>query len=159
VGQQNYILDYFGFGKNVLILHDDIKNFYKLNGKDLKLIYTEQCADEFEKCFDICEKNNIYLWGMYMIKNPYFMKKKINNKGFIISSVMGLRINSLRFDEDLSVKEDYDYTLQNIITHKKVARFDYLCNDAGHMQKTGGGYDYIYKDNKKDEYAKYTHYI
>jgi hypothetical protein len=87
------------------------------------------------------------LWGVYPVKNEFFMKDRINNKSFIIGWIMGIIVNELRFDETMPTKEDYDYAIQNLVKYKKVARFDYLTCNAKYQAK--GGLDYVYGTDKE----------
>lgn len=146
---RNSILNFFKEGEEIVMMDDDITEIYKLDGNKLKLLTSEEIRKEFEKAFYICRRNNTFLWGIYPVKNSYFMKNSISNKGLIIGWIMGIIINDLRFDERFMTKEDYDYGLQNIKKYKKVIRLNYLtCNSKF---KSKGGLDYVYGTEKEEE--------
>jgi hypothetical protein len=152
--QRNAILNQFPEDTEMVMMDDDIKNFLRLRGTELVAITPEQSLNELQNCFQTLKNNQAKLFGLYPIKNPFYMSPRINNKGFIIGTVMGIINNPLRFDENLHTKEDYDYTLQNIRVYKKVARFDYLTTDAAH--DTMGGCEYA---KRSPQYSKDTDYL
>ena len=149
---KNSILNFFKAGEEIVLMDDDVTSVSKLSFDSKKLIKLKpfEILKEFEKCFEICKKNNCFLWGIYPVENYFFMKHKISNKCLLVGHILGVIINDLRFDENLPVKNDYDYALQNIVKYKKVARFDFLTCDGKVNSK--GGLDYIYKS--KDLYEK-----
>jgi hypothetical protein len=145
--QRNAILNHFPVGTEIIMMDDDVTEIYILENNKLRSLTPFEIFKQFTNNFNICKKNNCFIWGIYPVKNAYFMKKRINNKGFIIGCCFGIINNELRYDENLTSKEDYDITLQNIKKYNKVARFDYLTTNAKHYQK--GGCEEIWKTNKK----------
>lgn len=145
--QRNAILDYFEDGEWIIMMDDDLSEIYKLKMGKLAALTPEEARAEFQKNIDICDQNNCYLWGVYPCANAFFMNNRITNKAFIIGWIMGVKINMLRFDETFPTKEDFDYALQNMLTYKKVARFDYLTCNAKFKAK--GGLDYVYGSEKE----------
>ena len=151
-GQRNSILNFFETGSEIVMLNDDIQNFYELREELVKLT-PDEIRQKFSEAFTLCRKLNRFLWGIYPIKNDFYMKKKINSKAFVIGSTMGIINNVLRFDEDFHSKEDYDFTIQNIIKYGGIVRLDYLCCDAKHQEKTGGC-SYVFKSHYKKDFAR-----
>lgn len=146
-GQRNAILKFFKKGDFIIMLNDDIKGFKKLNSKKkLDSMSNKEIKDFFINAFTNCQFNDCNLWGVYPVPNGFYMKNRINNKGFIIGTCMGIIVEDMIFDESMHTKEDYDYTLQNIIKHKKVLRFDNITCYATHAEKKGGGCSYAYQD-------------
>jgi len=94
---RNNILTYFEKGEQIIFMDDDITEVNKLQFQELIKLSPQEIKGQFEKCFNICEKNGCYLWGIYPVNNAFFMKNKINNKCFIIGWIMGIVINDLRF--------------------------------------------------------------
>jgi hypothetical protein len=150
-GQRNAILNHFQDKEKIVMLNDDITEFYELGYGELLPLSPKEIFQRFNEAFSICEKEKAYLWGVYPIKNHFYMSDKIITNGFIIGSVMGIINNSLRFDESFHTKEDYDFTLQNLMKYRKVMRFDNLTMNATHSEKSGGGCSYAYQDGSHKE--------
>lgn len=125
------------------MLDDDIEGVYRLGTnehlkKELKKMSGSEFKEFSEYAFTLLEKNNIKLWGMYPVYNAFYMDNKINRTGFCIGTMIGIINNELRFDPTLYLKEDYDFTIKNIIKYKKVARFNYITTKADHYNNPGG---------------------
>lgn len=158
---RNAILDYFNKDKQLIMLDDDIEIVYKLGVDEIKVkndlqeLEPKEIKEFFENAFQICQLNNTKLWGIYPIQNAFYMKHKINNKGFIIGTMFGVITSDIRFDENLLVKEDYDFTMQHIQKYKKVARFDYITIKAEHYTNSGGCVDLRKATNIEEECFNY----
>ena len=147
---RNAILDYFPKDEYIVMLDDDIEEVLKLSSgtredglvkKKLEHMDGKEIKEFMEYAFKICKINSTKLWGIYPVMNPFFMSKKINNKGFIIGSFCGIINSDIRFDDNLPLKEDYQFTADHIIKHKKIARFDYVTAKIKHYTNTGGVVD------------------
>ena len=136
---RNFMIDYAGKRDNVQ-LDDDIKGMFRLShdGKSLEKISNAEIFTFFKEAFEICRKNNTKLWGVYPIKNHFFMSHRIDPAGFCIGSCCGIIPSEIRARKESDLKEDYDLTLQHILKYKKVARFNHLCLDAIHYTNKGG---------------------
>lgn len=135
---RNFILDYFKAGEKILMLDDDVRDVYKLGDKCLIKLTNKEIIDFIEDAFKKTEDAGAKLWGIYMIKNHFFMSDKIKDKAFIIGSFCGIINNSLRYNEILELKEDYDYTIKNVITYGKILRFDNITANIKHYTNKGG---------------------
>lgn len=137
---RNRILEAYPEGSHVVMLDDDIESFLRLSmTTGLKDITGQAIVTQWEQAFKKTEGEGKKLWGVYPISNPFYMKAgQVKRDGFIIGTVMGVIVNSLRFDEQLRLKSDYDYTLQNMETYGGVLRFEYLTVEAKHYGNPGG---------------------
>lgn len=152
---RNAILEYFD-GKPVVMCDDDIKGIFKLNPagvlrKDkLVKLNPDEVQAFIKKGFDYCKKYKTALWGVYPIKNHFFMSNKIKPSGFIIGTFSGMIADpkNIKFDTTMRLKEDYDYTCQHILKYKKIIRFDNYCVEAIHYSNKGGCQDY--RDKSKE---------
>lgn len=133
---RNTLLDYFEKGQWLIMLDDDIKAFFKLNGNGFIKIETREELDKmFNDFFEYTEKNNGKMWGVYPIKNAFFMKQSISKRN-IINSCLGI-INDLRFDEDYKAKEDIELCCRYLKKGYNVIRFNFITYDVKHKQKGG----------------------
>jgi hypothetical protein len=69
-------------------------------------------------------------------------KKKVTTNAFIVGDFIAIKKTKLRFDEDMRLKEDYDYTLQHINQFGAVARLNDIMATFLHRTNTGGACDY-----------------
>ena len=148
---RNYILEYAG-GQDVVMLDDDLRGVYRLNSSETGLVpmSIQNINDFCNDAFKVCRKAGTKLWGIYMVKNHFFMSNAIDPAGFCISSMSGIISSDIRFDETMPLKEDYDFTLQHVKAFKKVARFNNVCIDALHYTNKGGCQDYRSDDRESE---------
>lgn len=144
---RNFILDYFKVGDHILMLDDDIEFFCKLKNCKLIKMTQDEIVDFIKGAFNKCEYHGRKLWGVYPIENPFYMSNKITN-GFIIGTCMGIVVNDLRFDVLSSLKEDYDYTVQNVAKFKGVIRYNNITMKAKHYDNKGGCNEYRSKERE-----------
>ena len=139
---RNWILDHFGEGKRIITLCDDVKGLFRLNGKTVYKLDSHHFYQMCEKGFEDCEKFGTMLWGVYPIKNHFFMSESLSPNNFIIGTFSGIIINDIRMDNQLILKEDYDFTIKHILKYKKVLRYNYYAIEASHYKNKGGCVDY-----------------
>jgi cellulose synthase/poly-beta-1,6-N-acetylglucosamine synthase-like glycosyltransferase len=115
--QRKYITKYFKTGTNVLFIDDDVEKIEELVSGKLKEILN---LDKFVRNgFKECKKNKIFLWGIYPVRNAFFMEPRpIQSFGlrFILGTFYG---QIIRHDKDLltTVQEKEDF--ENSILHYK----------------------------------------
>lgn len=152
---RNAILSHFD-GLPIVMCDDDIKGLFRLNmqGKERKDKLVQLNAKEIKEfiktAFDACKKYKTALWGVYPIKNHFFMAPKIKPAGFIIGSFCGVIADpsNIKFDITMPLKEDYDFTCQHIMKYKKIIRFDNHCIEAIHYSNKGGCQGYRNKEKE-----------
>ena len=148
VNQRNFILDYFDKGEKIVVLDDDVNKICKLVNNRLQDV--NKIKDFFNFSFELCESKGMKLWGVYPIDNPFFMSMKASERHFIIGTLTGIIVDDLRYDPVLKVKEDYDFTLQNIIKFGGALRLDYYTIKADHYTNKGGCVDYRNEQIEKE---------
>lgn len=135
---RNFILDYYKEGTNVVMLDDDLRGIKTMVGSKLKALDFSQVDTLIRTGFNACVKWNTKLFGIYPIPNAFFMSRSISVNTFIIGTFTGVIVGDLRYDEDLELKEDYDFTLKHILKYKRAIRFNNFCVDAKHYSNAGG---------------------
>lgn len=81
------------------------------------------------------------LAGVAPTANPFYanVEKPVHPSAFIVGDFIVIGPDTkLRFDEKMTLKEDYDYTLQHIMTHGCVARRDDVLATFLHRKNAGG---------------------
>jgi hypothetical protein len=72
--QRIFIKHYFKEGDYVVSIDDDVEGLFKLSGD--KLVHMKQAKTFFEHALEELKKEKKYMWGIYPVRNPFFMKKK-----------------------------------------------------------------------------------
>jgi len=140
---RNFILDYYPSGSHIVTMCDDVQEILMFSGsKKLVPIYGNELDVFIRRGFEVCIHNNTKLWGVYPIPNHFFMKKTLSPDGFIIGTFSGIIVSDIRMDEELILKEDYDFTIKHILEYRKVVRFNYVAVKAKHYKNKGGCVDY-----------------
>jgi len=141
VGQRNFILNYFKEGEEIVQIDDDIQDIFILKsgyprGK-LEKLEGNQLEGFIEQAFADLKREGLKLWGVYPVPNAFYMDNGMSRNNFVIATFMGIIVSNLRFDSDLILKEDYDFTLQNIMIGGTL-RYNFITVKAKHYVNSGG---------------------
>jgi len=98
------------------------------------------------------------LIGLPPTDNPYFATKDIQTGCFIVGDFIVIDTSKkvLYFDENLKLKEDYDYTLQHIREFGNVLRYQSALATFEHYTNKGGAVDFRTSENEQQA-IKYLH--
>jgi hypothetical protein len=140
---RNASLDYcFAQNKICVQLSDDMQNIMinEYTGKRThKFVNVKQVLDDIILNFI---ESSYKFAGFPPTNNPFFATNQFEYNKFIVGDFILIKPNPLRFDMELSLKEDYDYTLQNIKHNGGCIRYcKYLCSFK-HYSNKGGAVDY-----------------
>jgi hypothetical protein len=137
---RNFITEYFPEDTPILFMDDDVSELYTLHDNSYLLPLTN--LDTFvTKAFTECKNNKRSMWGIYPVKNPFWMKYGFTTDyKFCIGHMYGV-FNRHAHKIVLDYKEDYERTLLYCTTDGGVIRF----NDTVAKTKMGakGGLDTI----------------
>jgi len=138
--QRKFINKYFKEGTKVLFCDDDVEKVEELKNK--KLVDIKNLDSFIKKAFKECLKTNIYLWGVYPVRNIFFMEPRpIKSYGlrFILGTFYGQIIRHSRdLITSLPEKEDFE---NSILHYKKdcgVLRFDKVTIKTKFYNPDGG---------------------
>jgi hypothetical protein len=137
---KNYIGDYFDKDEYILIIDDDLSDIYTIEGeckKEYKLKSIDNLTNLLNEMLDIMIKSDAGLCGLYPIKNPYFMEKKISENLRYCPGAFILFYNQ-KIERNIDLLEDYEFTLLNYLKYDKVIRFNHYCIDANCYTLPGG---------------------
>lgn len=86
------------------------------------------------------EQRGALLGGAAPTSNPFYsnVEKPVHPSAFIVGDFIIVNPCDLLFDEEFTLKEDYDYTLQHIMSHGCVARRDDVLMSFQHRTNAGG---------------------
>jgi hypothetical protein len=174
--QRIFIKNYFKENQHVVSIDDDVEALYKMTnsaGTPRRLRPAAECepaklmkitnVDKFFKdAFDKLKKEKLFIWGIYPVRNPFFMQNKVTTGlKFIIGALYGFIVRKPTPDLEPSVnaegKEDYE---QSILYYKKdggVLRYNNVTIKTKFLAKGGLGDDRFAMNKKAAEYLKKTY--
>jgi len=150
--QRNYIVKYFPEGQYVVSCDDDIEAVEAL--KDGKLVKINDINRFFLYAYEILVKEELYIYGIYPVHNPFFMKQGYTDGlKFIIGVLYGF-IN--RHNKQLvvtsPVKEDYQLSILYFKIDGGVIRFNDVTVKTKFNAKGGIGEDRFVMNKQSAEY-------
>lgn len=139
---RNYILDdKENEGKAICILDDDLKHIgYFESGAEHKLMNEDEVMAFLNKYTALAEDWGIKFWGInvnpdkqcYREYTPFSLTSYIGGP-------FGVHLgHSVRYDEKLPLKEDYDFTLQLLNQYRKILRINKFFYNVKQMEQAGG---------------------
>lgn len=153
---RNFILNAFN-GRDVLQVDDDIVSF-----RFVKTVgSSRQCIDMGEaqlehfvsNGFEMAREAGCSLWGVNCQDDPTFYRQNmpLSFQKIVLGTFSGITAeNTLRYDETIPLKEDYDFFIRSVQESKRVLRFNYIHYQADHLNKAGGCQEYRTKELEKD---------
>ena len=152
---RNAILDdAFADGLPAVELSDDLKKIEVVHHAKEKRPATFE--DAVGLMFDALETTGTKLCGVAPTSNAFFYnpKKPIHKFAFIVGDMLLVLPSKLRFDEQLRLKEDYDFTLQHIAKFGGVARQNQVLATFAHRTNKGGACDYRTSELEQETIAQ-----
>lgn len=145
---RNFALEHAFKNNNICVqLSDDIKkvvvnkNFGKAERVELDYAIND-IVNRFNKV------KGVKLLGVPPTDNYFFANKIVSVNTFCIGDMLFIKPNELRFDEQLTLKEDYDYTLQHM-QKGDVIRYQKYLFTFEHYSNKGGAVDV--RDDKEEQ--------
>ena len=141
--QREFIENYFKEGDHIVMIDDDIQDI--LYGDPNEEVPLDELINNN---FELCKKEDAYIWGLYPVGNPFFTK---NNRWysthltFICGALFGI-INrptnqdlKYVFTYDNGNLEDFERSIRYWYHDKKVIRLNKVCIKTKYFGKDGGG--------------------
>ena len=120
---------------------DDLKRLEKVSVLGSKKIKKEITVYEvLKEMINQMEKYDMYLGAVSPTNNEFYFSetRPIGFRHFCLGDLHLIRKCDLKFDESLTLKEDYDYTLQHIKKFGGVCRLNYILPTFTHRVNKGG---------------------
>jgi RecJ-like exonuclease len=127
-------------------ISDDIKKV--IPNKNFLEIKDTELQEVIDYNLSVMERFKATLVGIPPTSNSYFAKSLYTLNTFIIGDFFIVKPTDIRFDNNLTLKEDYDFTLQHISRGAKVIRTSKYLIDYAHYKNKGGAVSYR---NKTEE--------
>ena len=158
--QRKFISKYFPENQYIVSIDDDVEELLSLKGTD-KLVKVKDVDGFFQDAYKLLKKEKLYIWGIYPVRNAFFMKPTITTDlRFIIGVLFGYinRHNKkLQPSVNAETKEDYE---QSILYYKMdggVIRFNNITTKTKFHAEGGLGTDRFDRNKKAAEYLKKTY--
>ena len=145
----NWILN--NMGERVLILDDDITRLIWFEREKPIQLSTEKATQFITKAFEIAEQWGARFFGVCPIPDKRYYREftPFSTVSYIGGPFRGHINNERRYDERLSLKDDYDMTLQCLNSYRLALRFNMVSYEAA--QQTGEGGCTIYRSSVREE--------
>jgi len=129
INQRKFINKWFKEGQYIVSLDDDVEELQTMNHKTGKLVKYKHVAKLFEDAYHLLKKEGLYLWGIYPVRNFFFMKQTITTDlRFIVGVLFGyINRDTKKLDLKMDAKEDYERTIKYYKLDGGVIRFNYIC--------------------------------
>jgi len=145
---RNLIRDSYGEGTNVLMIDDDIKSLMFKPEHCNKLETLDNISEFVHKMFQRCIDNDVYMWGVQLHNNPYFMHSDFTTGlSYINGSFTGIRIehSKRKIRSNMNHFEDYLFSMLHFIRDKSILKAANVClltkcfnPEGGICQQAGG---------------------
>lgn len=135
---RNNILDHFPPGTKIVMLDDDLKCINRLNAGKLTPIRTgEELERLLKHGYALAAKHRTVGFGLYPVNNAFYMSKGYASRSVVIGTFFAVVNTDLRFDREMTVKEDYEYSCKAIRRYGAFVRLNNFACDAQHKSKGG----------------------
>lgn len=141
VHQREFIDTYFEPGTHIVSFDDDIKD----------LLFTVESYDTldmfFKFCFEICSKEQAFIFGLYPVGNPFFAQKNClysTHLTYICGAVFGYINRTPPLVPIITMatgdgnKEDVERSILYFLQDGKVIRFNTVCIKTKYYGMVGG---------------------
>ena len=152
---RNYILDnLFKDNDCIILMDDDCSGIYYYQKQKRIKMKPEVLLEFAEAQAIICNDIGFKYWGLNCVpdKGAYREHTPFGFLQYIGSPFTGHLKDDLRYDEDLPLKEDYDFTLQNIKKHGGCFRVNYAHYNVKQAEQTGGCATYRNLEREKTQF-------
>lgn len=147
--QRKFISKYFSEGQYVVSIDDDVEELEILKGE--KLVKLKDVDGFFKDAYKLLKKENLFIWGIYPVRNPFFMYKNITTDlRFIIGVLFGyINRHNKKLEPSIKAetKEDYEQTILYYKMDGGVLRFNNITSKTKFNAPGGLGTD-RYERNK-----------
>lgn len=152
--QRIFISQYFREGQYVISMDDDVEELEILKGE--KLVRLKNLDNFFMDAYKLMKKEKLFIWGIYPVRNPFFM---YNDTTFDLRFIIGVTFGFIvRHDKNLKMsinaetKEDYEQTILYYKMDGGVIRFNNITAKTKFNAPGGLGTDRFERNKKAAEY-------
>lgn len=139
----------------IIFMDDDCSGIFRWEGHKKVKLNADELLELGDSLTEVCNDWGFKLWGLAPIPDKSVAREgtPFNTLSFVGSPFHAhLKGSGIRYDEELSLKEDYDITLQHIQKWSGVLRVNWLCysvkQGVSGSGQTGGCATYRNNDNE-----------
>lgn len=135
----------------VVMMDDDVSDIlYHENGKRVSM-KEKDIKDFVVNGFIMCEDMDIKLFGLNLLddRKAYREYSPYSTLSVVLGPFCGHIKSSIRYDERLGLKEDYDYSLQHLRKYKGILRFNKYSYTVDHITGSGGCTSYRVREEEE----------
>jgi hypothetical protein len=151
---RNYILDH-SESANIVMVDDDISKFIHLYKRNRQTLVPNQVHKFIVDMFEMALSMGTGLWGCGIVPDPiaYSINNPFAFRVPILGPFCGHKVDHLRYDIALNLKEDYDFFLQKISHYGFCIRSNFFSYQCDHLKLAGGCQSYrtIEKERAQQE--------
>ena len=154
IQSRNFALKHsFNQNKICIQLSDDLKKVTtNKNFIEKKIVNIDFAINDLVIQFE--KINGVYLMGIPPTSNDFYAKNLVSKNTFCIGDMLFIKPCNIYFDENLTLKEDYDYTLQHLLKYGNVFRYQKYLFEFEHYKNKGGAVDYR-TENEEQKNIRY----
>lgn len=139
----------------VVMVDDDMSAIHWLKERKQVKLDAENIDQIFQRMFLLAEESGCGMWGMNLNSDPkaYRVYTPFSFGNPILGPFTAILDTDpgLRYDPELSLKEDYDYSLQQIMKHRRALRVNFLNYMVDHENLEGGCQTYRNREKEKHQ--------
>jgi hypothetical protein len=153
--QRNFISSYFPENQYIISVDDDVEALQMLRGD--KLATVNNIDAFFKRAYKIMKKEHLYIWGVYPVRNPFFMYNEVTTDLKFVIGVLFAYIN--RKTPKLTLrsvigKEDIEMSILYYQLDGGVVRFNNIVPKTKFNAEGGLGTDRKEMNEKSAQYLK-----
>lgn len=137
---RNFILGAIKENESLVMVDDDVSKYSVIEKGEIRTLEEWEIYYLFESLERMAREANTSVFGINQQSDRKFYREysPFSFTSPILGPTLGIIKTELRFDDDLGLKEDYDYAIQAIRKHRRILRFNKYSYTAGHINKKGG---------------------
>lgn len=145
------IHDAMEMGKPCVQLSDDLMKIErKIWGQQTGKPEPYTATEAAEEIYLNMQGLGAHLGGVAPTSNVFYSSDNVKLRHFVVGDFIIVSDTMLRFDPNMSLKEDYDYTCQHIQQYGLIARCDMILATFKHRGNAGGAVDYRTVEKERD---------
>lgn len=158
--QRAFISSFFPKGQYIVSVDDDVEDILEMTSTT-QMRSLGHIDTFFQKAYHDIRKENLYIWGVYPVRNPFFMKKTITTDlRFIIGVMFGYinrKTKNLVPSIKSETKEDYEQTILYYQMDGGVLRYNYITPKTRFNAPGGLGTDRMARNQAAASYLVKTY--
>lgn len=139
--QRRFIAGHYPEGKCVVSIDDDVASLHELRSDGTSGTGVVQDVHGFFiRAFRECQKERLFLWGVYPVNNHFFMTPKVTHDfKFVLATLYGfINRRAANLLPTVAEKEDYEMSLLYYLKDGGVVRFNGLSVKTRFHNPVGG---------------------